>query len=388
VRGVFTSLLFAVLLSATSAPAQPARFGADAAGKGDALVELRAREAELARLDAEQTRDQARLKALASTSQELAAEIERVKSEPVGVRRDFQLQELLAAAKSKSDALDRLASELRGRAASLAQARRAVVAGSDRALAGQLPEATRLELSRLRTAQVTLLAQPPIALGRTEVEADPLDGPRELSEKADLLRDSEDKLRREVGRLGRRIDDVERRRHLRERAGSVDEDWFAESTSNRRVARVAGVGAAGGNNREGADKAGTADPARGGGASPPPAAPPGQAGAGSPPTGPTTGVGGPAAGGGGPAAGGGGQATGGGFTDSTPAGRNDAASVLRNLVDPSTLAELRRSDGTDDLERQLRALRRAHSELEGMARDLARRAHALSARAAELKKQK
>src|SRR4029450_7654726 len=102
----------------------------------------------------------------------------------------------------------------------------------DRALAkSPLQDAVRLELQRLRTAQVTLYAQPagPGGIGRPA--ADPLDGPRELREKADLLRDSEDKLKREALRLAARIDDVDRRRHLRERASAVDEDWFGESAS-------------------------------------------------------------------------------------------------------------------------------------------------------------
>jgi hypothetical protein len=349
----------------------------------DALTDLRARESEVVRLDGERLQADKNLKKLSSESQALAADIEKVKAEPAGVRRDFRLQELLAAAKVKADELDRLSAEQRGRSAPLAQARRALVAACDRALAAQLPEATRLELSRQRTAQVTLLTLPAAPLGKTQVEADPLDGPRELSEKADLLRDSEDKLRREVGRLGRRIDDVERRRHLRERVGAVDEDWFGESQSNRRVARVAGVGAAAGRNNESADKANAADPGRGVAAPNTPA--PGNfgVGGGAPPPG-----GGATGGGNG---GGGGTNTGGGsFTDSPSqsAGRGDSSSVLRNLVDPSTLAELRSADGSDDLERQLRALRRAQGELEGMAKDLNRRAQSLSSRAAELKKQK
>jgi hypothetical protein len=354
----------------------------------DALSDLRAREAEVVKRDGERAQADKAFKKLSQEGQALAADIEKLKAEPAGVRRDFRLQELLADAKAKSDALEKLSAEQRAKAAPLANARRALVAACDRALGAQLPEATRLELSRLRTAQVTLLTLPAAPLGKPQVEADPLDGPRELSEKADLLRDSEDKLRREVGRLARRIDDVERRRHLRERAGAVDEDWFGEATSNRRVARVAGVGAAGaGRNSESADKAAAADPGRGAAApnSPPPAqspspAPGGFAGGGA------TGTGG---GSGGTGTGGGGIGAGGSFSDSpASAGRADSSSVLRNLVDPSTLAELRSADGSDDLERQLRALRRAQGELEGMAKDLGRRAQSLSSRAADLKKQK
>jgi hypothetical protein len=338
---------------------------------GDALGDARAREAEVARVTAEAAKLEARQRLFAGDSSRLAAEIDKLKSEPVGVRRDSRLEELLAAQKARSDELALLSPERHKKQAQLTASRRALVAACDKALAGALPEATRFELQRLRTAQVTLLASPAAPLGRTQVEIDPLDGPRELAEKADLLRDSEDKLRREVARLAVRIDDVERRRHLRERAGAVDEDWFGEATSNRRVARQPGVGAArtGGN-----EKSSLADGAGGGNQAPaaPPAAGAGQGGGGV--------TGGPA------------PAPGGSFADPGGGGRGTIGSgdvsVLRNLVDPATLAELRRADGSDDLERQLRALRRAQGELEGLAKELNRRANTLSTRAAELKKQK
>jgi len=64
------------------------------------------------------------------------------------------------------------------------------------------------------------------------------------------------------------------------------------------------------------------------------------------------------------------------------------STVLRNLVDPATLEELRRADGGDDLERQVRALKKAQGELEGMAAELERRARSLNTRADELKRQK
>jgi hypothetical protein len=71
----------------------------------------------------------------------------------------------------------------------------------------------------------------------------------------------------------------------------------------------------------------------------------------------------------------------------TPAS-GEAATVLRDLVDPATLDELRRSDAGDDLDRQLRALRRAQGELDTLAKELDRRAHDLSTRADELKHRK
>jgi hypothetical protein len=362
--------LFVVLLAATPARAD---VWADLAAGQRAVGQL-----DFARDDAEHRRA-----TLEQQSQALAADIERVKGEAGGVRRDLKLQELLAAQKAKSDELERMAGDLRGRTSLLAGARRKLIADCDRALAAQLPESKRLELARLRTAQAAALAQPDRPIGVARAANDPLDGPRELQDKADLLRDSGDKLRREVQRLAQRIDGVERRRHLRERASAIDEDLFGESVSNRRSARVAsttfGTGRGGGTT---AGDAANAPGTQAGGGSPAPGAPgTGSGGAG----GPTTGGGGSGGAGGGGVTGGGSGAGGSGSGGALSGGE---AAVLRNLVDPATLDELRRSDAGDDFDRQVRALRRAQGELQGMATELDRRARALSQRADELKHKK
>jgi hypothetical protein len=318
-------------------------------------------ENEWTRLDASRVR-------LERESGVLSAEIEKVKAEPDGVRRDFRLRELLASAKTKADELTRVAAELRARTAGLTEARRQLIVQCDRALLQpSLNEAKRLELARLRTAQAALLAMPMAPLGKVQsVAVDPLDGPRELKEKADLLRDSGDKLKREVARLAARIDDVERRRHLRERAGAVDEDLFGEAASNRRFARTSGgtqaTSSRGGANENKGNSDSVAQPAPAAGG---PQAPPSGGFSNESPSG--------------------GNTTGGASNNYVP--RTDAT-VLRNLVDPSTLDELRRADGGDDLDRQVRALKRAQAELDGLAAELERRAKSLSHRADELKRQK
>jgi hypothetical protein len=317
---------------------------------------LRASRSEIDRLEGHQSqlgRDRDRL---ASELRDLGAAIDLVKAQ-----NGSGLPELLAKAKAHSDRLDGLERELAGSASSLVAARRTLIAACDRALAGELPNADRLAIARLRTAQVTALsaAEP---VGRVALSADgsPLDGPRELRDKADLLRDSGDKLRREAQKLAHRIDDVERRRHLRERATAVDEDLFGDSTWSRRGAQPAGQSAppsGGGANAA----ARTSD-----NATPNTPAPGAFAGGGTNPV------------------------TNGGGTQAVGGGNNlkDSGDALRSLVDPATLAELRRADGVDDLDTKVRALRRAQNELEGLARDLDNRAKALSRRADQLKNQK
>lgn len=352
--------------------------------RADVWADLASDERAVTALDAARAQVEGHRVTLAARSQEAAAEIDRVKNQPAGIRRDAKLQELLAAQKATSDELERIAGELRGRSSLLAGARRKLIADCDRALNGQMIESRRVELARMRTAQAAWLALPERAgdhpLGVARASADPLDGPRELQDKADLLRDSEDKLRREVKLLALRIDNVERRRHLRERAGAVDEDLFGESISNRRSPRVSST-----NSTD--HGTGTTTPTAGpaGGAT-------GSGGAGG------AGGGGGSGGGGGGSGGVGGPSNGvsgnpGQPTPPTPAtfgagATSDTATVLRDLVDPATLDELRRSDGGDDLERQVRALRRAQNELQGLANELDRRAKSLSTRADELKHKK
>jgi prefoldin subunit 5 len=366
---------------------------ATAPARADVWADLGADQHAVAQLDSARSEVDARRQLLERQSEELATQIERLKAAAGGVRRDARLQELLAAQRAKSDELERLASDLRGRTSLLAGARRKLLADCDRALAATtIAEAKRLELARLRTAQAAALAAPEKPLGVARAADDPLDGPRELQDKADLLRDSGDKLRREVVRLAQRIDGVERRRHLRERAGAVDEDLFGEAVSNRKSPRVAST-TFGSNNHGSGDANGanspstpTAGGAAGGGGS-------GGSGGGATGGGGSTGVGVPAPGTGGAPGGGagGGSGSGGGTTGGTTGlGANSGGdtTVLRNLVDPATLDELRRSDGGDDLDRQLRALRRAQGELNGLAGELDRRARALSQRADELKHKK
>lgn len=268
-------------------------------------------------------------------SQALAAAIERLKSEPRGLQRDRALADRLATARAKSDELERMQAELKSKAAALAFARRRLLVACDRTLTGKLADADRLDVARLRTAEAAKLATPEAPLGVATVTINPLDGPRELKEKADLLSDAEDKLRRESQRLDTRISDVLERQKLRERSRALDDDLFSEAASNRRVAHAAG-------------------------ASPADRSPAGSA------RGPTfTG------------AGAGSDSSGGGDT-----------TVLRNLVDPQTLEALHRADDEGDLGLKVQALRRARTELNALAGQLHQRAQSLADKAEELKHKK
>ncbi|MEO6954040.1 MAG: hypothetical protein ABI321_19715 [Polyangia bacterium] len=361
-RWIFTLLLLTGPLtgSGLAAPAQASQQDAQ-------LSQLQALRSELQKAEAAVQPLRAKKAQLENEAAQLAASIDADKRKPDGVRRDRELQAHLAESKTKTDEIESAQAQLRWREPGLTALRRRVIRSIDQVLDGKaVTEASRLELERLRTAQVALLVSPslPLVIARdTKGLVDPLDGPRELGEKADLLRDSGDKLRREVKRLSARIDGVDRRRRLRERAGALDEDMFSESASNRRIARAGdGSGATTGTvttvMSTSSGTKGSADSTGG-----------------SPVASPTSGVGAQ------------GGFTGAPTTNSPSSARTDTT-VLRNLVDPATLDELRQSDGIDDADRQTKALKKAQAELESLAAELDRRATALDGRAKDLKQQK
>jgi hypothetical protein len=375
------SVLIAVLLvlGPLAAPGFAAPEGSAKPAAGTADFDAKAQLAALTALRAELRKSGdlvapllERRNTLSAAADRLAAAIDAEKRRPDGVRRDLDLQKLLADSKRTTDELERVQAELRWRTAALTELRRRLVHAVDVVLdhdgrdGTRLPEALRLELERARTSAVAALATPvaplqiaggdPKAMART---IDPLDGPRELHDKADLLRDSGDKLRREAQRLALRIDSVDRRRRLRERVSSIDEDTFTETASNRRVARASSGGSDTVNGQP--NTPATLSPA-----GPPsavsPQTPPSNFGNAGPPPSAQVASGNVSA-----------------HSDST---------ILRNLVDPETLDELRSADAIDDIERQTHALKKAQSELESLAAELDRRAKALEGRADSLKRHK
>ncbi len=373
---MFRSLTIALFLLGSFTSQGRAAPGGDAANPGGA--DLPALQTEARRAEQSVAPLYQRRIALEAEASRLSDNIERLRRAPAGVRRDLELQTALAQSKSKTDELERVQTELRWREPGLTALRRHMVRVIDQMLDGGGTNANRFQLEQLRSATIAVLVSPALPLqivrerdGGNNV-ADPLDGPRELRAKADLLRDSGDKLRRESQRIAKHLDGIERRKHLRERAGALDEDLFGEMQSNRVVSRAQGTTVA---TVSGGRSSGSADASKANGA--PESTPP---------------VGAPNQGGntfGSPVADNGAHETGTGtVTTVSPPSRTGEYTVLRNLVDPATLDELRQADAIDDSERQARALKKAQTELESRAKELERRAKVLDGRAEEIKRQK
>ena len=294
--------------------------------------------AAVAALFAERAPLAARQAELEAQSRAEAAEIERRKAEPAGPVRDLRLGQLLASSRQRADELSRMAADLRRRDQRLGDTRRALVEAGRAALGDPaLPPVRREAIGRAVAEAERALAAAEGGGGQVRVAPplaiDPLDGPTELSDRADRLRDDEDKLRREAARLAPRIDELDARKRLREHAAELQEDLFIESGVARRAIRLAP--ATSGNTTSFSDKA------------PSFVATPGQA-AGVVAEGPAT--------------------------------------ILRGVVDPSTIEAMRGAGAGRDPDLELRSLRKAATDLEARARDLARREAELRQRAAELRR--
>ena len=318
---------------------------------------------ELRRLEGEL---QAARKAQAQGEREAAQRaqaIEQLKSEAAGVTRDLRLQELLAQAQAQAVVLSQKAGELRSREAALSGGRERLVRTCDQVLAadggGKLALAERLGWLRLRTTQIEALhgaadrdfagqavrtvVQAGAALGpEGGAEVTGSDDPQVLRERADLLRDSADKLHREVVRLKGRADELGHRQRLRERAARVDEDLFAEQTTSRH--RSSRSGAA-----DSTLQAAPTAPTVAGVPSPMPQSPQG--------------------------------------TVSFDSGGGSGGGA-RITLDPSTLDVLQRAESLTDPVAKLQALQRAQAELGTLTEQLLSRAARLERRADELGRKK
>src|SRR5689334_14347836 len=99
--------------------------GAPAISRADALGDVHAREADVARVDGERAQLEARRGKLEADGKQLSQEIEQLKAQPAGVRRDARLQELLAQQQTAADALQKLAADARSKSQAVLSARRA-----------------------------------------------------------------------------------------------------------------------------------------------------------------------------------------------------------------------------------------------------------------------
>jgi len=226
--------------------------------------------------------------------------------------------------------------------------------GDDYRLRARLADAEALA-RRLIDIEARLGLRAPAALPGPLPVASPTDGPSDLQAKADILDDRARRVRLEADALYRRVGEVKGRQDLRRRAADLDRDPFAPlEGSKRRVANIATADGAGRALVPGVSPTGSTSPA-------------------------TTPVDRPGV----------------GLTSSTSTGNSAATQSagsapptpltgppptalsleLRDLLDPATIADIRRLEGAKSqtgsvqaLERAVAALRARADALDGQAR--------------------
>ncbi|HZL21321.1 MAG TPA: hypothetical protein VFG23_26545 [Polyangia bacterium] len=168
--------------------------------------------------------------------------------------------------------------------------------------------------------------------------AEPTDGPADLGAKADILNDRSRRVRGEADALNRRIVEIKGRQELRRRAADLDRDPFAAlEGSKRRVVSVAAPAAGTGLRAPTASTGTTTTPA--GTLSP--------------------------------------------VINPTPTASPTLAVELRDLLDPTTVADIRRLEGTKAPSGSVPALERAVAALRAQADALDAQARAMRAAAVQ-----
>lgn len=271
--------------------------------------------------------------------------IRTTRARPSGPARDYKLRRLLAGARSLAKRLSAADKRVARARADVAAARKLLIRSLARLKKAQQGRARRaLAQTRVR-GRLTVLR-----ITRTRLH--PLDGPREISEKADLLKDSEEKIRKRLAEIDRVIVRLGKRQKLRRIARGVDRyaGLFGEDTSRRRVTRIRParpVGAAEGPGTPADGLQATNDM---------------DAGYTNP------------------------SATYGDDTSSRGVSSGTYAVVLKELLTSATLAALRKAGRSSDPRVRLAALQKARAELKRAMAQLRSKARRYRAKAAQLRK--
>lgn len=356
--------LFCALLFAAPGWAQQTDLGQDV---GD--LELR-----YARYEAHQQRLESRLA-------ELNLRVTRLKAGDAGVGRDLQLQTALRSSHSVAKRLTELHLEMRNTAAKL-------LSLYDRGIANSQDEneKKRFVEARVRMRNRAVPARLNIA---TAGIRNPLDGEDDLQEKADLLSDSEDKVRSQLRNIKLAIGRIEKRLKLQRHSRAISDNPFVETSPRRsrqtasaqpKPADTAASAAdpkppeSGAGNANG--KSGDSDPTTSGAFSTPQT-----------PTSDYSGESVTAGDGAPPGTNGGGT---GDPTRTEPAAPTGLASSVnisnKSVLDSTMLRDLRNGKLGGNAQSQLKALKNAEGQLKKLANELARKAKNLRKQAKSVKK--
>jgi hypothetical protein len=255
--------------------------------------------------------------ALAHTYADRTAAIAKLKSQPSSWSRDRKLQELLRESQDMATTLDKEDAGVRALDAQIADEEKAAIASIDTELAAQ-PDATRADLlGKARAGLVADLSGPDHAIVIPDENIDPLDDPEDLDFKAQSLVEIEKRLDAEDTRLAARAAYYQKQVKLADARNRAEDDVFHDDQPRRKTQATA-------DHTGGAQNPAFNDATDG------------------PGTGSLTGV-------------------------PSVSGKEDSADpslVLANVVDPSTLDDLRRAQASSDPAARAEAAERARAALE------------------------
>ncbi|RME51893.1 MAG: hypothetical protein D6795_07510, partial [Deltaproteobacteria bacterium] len=219
--------------------------------KGRATVgEVRAR---IERLEAKGRELQTRIDAMNRQVARVAAEIDRLKALRRDAREnrlliDYRLENELKASNELSRKLSRLNRAFHENERRLREETQRLLAAYDvliralteaigRRTSPKVQNALLAELYRRRTERESYAARirPTAPLKVYGITLDPLDGPEEILEKADLLQDSEEKLRGTIALIDRRIGELEETKQLLEETVTltIESNFFDDRVFRR-----------------------------------------------------------------------------------------------------------------------------------------------------------
>jgi len=301
------------------------------------LVRLNKTFARLLRLNSQRTQLLTRLRRFHAT-------VRTTRARPAGPARDFKLRRLLAGARTLAKRLSILDKQVAKALADVTTARASLIQTLTRL---KKPQRNRARRALANTAGKGQKRHTVLRIAKTRL--DPLDGPREIDEKADLLKDSEEKIRKRLREISQIISRLGKRQKLRRIARGVDRysGLFAEDTSRRRVTRIRPAKTTAAVN-PGAPAEGLQDS--------------NDMDAGYTPS-----------------------STFGDDSHSRGTSSSTYAVVLKELLTPTTLAALRKAGRSSDPRVRLRALRKARAELQRAIAKLKARAHRYRAKAKRLR---
>jgi hypothetical protein len=315
-------------------------------------------------------RHRSRLEALLD---EHGRRVARLKAQPAGVGRDYQLQAALRESQAVASKLTQLRAQLRA-------ATERLIAEYEAAARRASSEGERARYQKLRSELIGKRTQDTRIV--TRERAGRLDSPEDLDEKADLLQDSEEKVRRQLRQVEVKIAQLENRARVQRHGKALDDNPFVEESPRRTgqarrtsgTPNAAGATAAGDSNESGGR---TTPPAGKSGMTPNTPAPPPSPGAFD------------ADASAGPSYGGGTGAT--AKAPAAPDGLRAGSEVIisiRDVMDPAILKDPKLGAKGDDLKAHLAALRNASQRLRHVAGQLSTQAKDLRQRARTLRTQK